>query len=107
MKKPIAPRKARRSPTRPDADNPEWTAATMARAVGIDDLPAPLRATLRRLGRPPKAEVKVPTSIRLSPDVLDHFRATGPGWQTRIDAILRKSIRPRARETIKRGATKP
>lgn len=40
----------------------------------------------------PKAEApKVSTTIRLSPGVLEHFRAGGPGWQTRIDEILRKA----------------
>lgn len=32
---------------------------------------------------------KVPVSIRLDADLIDHFRSTGPGWQTRINAILR------------------
>jgi len=35
-------------------------------------------------------DAKVHIHIRLSPTVLDHFRAGGPGWQTRIDEILRK-----------------
>jgi len=29
-------------------------------------------------------------SLRLDPDVLAHFRGTGPGWQSRINAALRK-----------------
>jgi uncharacterized protein (DUF4415 family) len=45
-----------------------------------------------RLGRP-KAEVtKERITIRLSHDVVSHFRATGAGWQTRIDAALRQYI---------------
>ena len=32
---------------------------------------------------------KVPVSIRLDADLIDHFRSTGRGWQTRINAILR------------------
>ena len=83
--------KKRRNPRKIDRDNPEWTADDFARAVPFSGLPAPLRTTLARRGRPPKAAVKVATSIRLSPDVLDHFKATGPGWQTRIDAALRKA----------------
>lgn len=43
---------------------------------------------LVRRGRPKAAEHKVPVSLRLSPDVLTRFKATGRGWQTRIDAIL-------------------
>ena len=49
------------------------------------------RATVRR-GRPPSATPKVSTTIRLSPDVIEHFRAGGRGWQTRIDAALREWI---------------
>ena len=30
--------------------------------------------------------------LRLSPDVLDHFRSGGPGWQTRINATLEKAV---------------
>jgi uncharacterized protein (DUF4415 family) len=46
----------------------------------------------RRRGRPPAAEPKVPIKIRLSADILARFRATGPGWQTRIDETLRKAL---------------
>ncbi len=49
------------------------------------------RATVRR-GRPPSANPKVSTTIRLSRDVIEHFRAGGRGWQTRIDAALREWI---------------
>lgn len=52
------------------------------------------RATVRRPGQrgPGKAPKKRLVSLRLSPEVLEHFRATGPGWQTRIDETLRKNI---------------
>jgi len=45
-----------------------------------------------RRGRPPVAKPKVSTTIRLSQDVIDHFRAGGKGWQTRIDEALREWI---------------
>ncbi len=48
-------------------------------------------ATVRR-GRPPAAKPKVSTTIRLSQDVVDHFKAGGSGWQTRIDRALRDWI---------------
>jgi uncharacterized protein (DUF4415 family) len=35
-----------------------------------------------------KAPVKERITIRLSPDVVQRFRATGDGWQTRVDAAL-------------------
>ncbi len=51
-----------------------------------------------RRGRrgPQKAPTKKLVSLRLSPEVIDHFKATGPGWQTRIDSTLLKSIKKRA-----------
>ncbi len=52
------------------------------------------RAPVRR-GRPPKDRPKVSTTIRLSQDVIDHFRAGGSGWQTRIDRALRDWIMQR------------
>ena len=47
---------------------------------------------LRPVGRP-KAEVtKERITIRLSPEVLEHFRSQGPGWQTRIDEVLKELV---------------
>ena len=45
----------------------------------------------RRRGRPAKADGdrKELVSLRLSPDVLAWLRGTGPGWQTRVDEMLR------------------
>ena len=47
---------------------------------------------VRRGGRPKKAAPKEAVSIRLDPDVLAHFRATGPRWQSRINAALRRAV---------------
>ena len=47
----------------------------------------------RRRGRPAgsvKADAKVAINLRVDPDVLTALRATGPGWQTRVNAILRE-----------------
>jgi uncharacterized protein (DUF4415 family) len=48
--------------------------------------------TLRRVGRPKDPSTKQPVSIRLSPEVLAYFKATGTGWQTRMDAVLRQYV---------------
>ncbi|HEX8480874.1 MAG TPA: BrnA antitoxin family protein [Allosphingosinicella sp.] len=47
-----------------------------------------------RRGRPPKpeAERKELVSIRLSPEVVQWLRASGPGWQTRIEDLLRREM---------------
>lgn len=72
--------------SRPDADNPEWTEAMAEAAVRLEALPEGLQRKLR--GRPRAAVTKQRTTLRLSREVLEQFRATGPGWQTRIDAAL-------------------
>jgi uncharacterized protein (DUF4415 family) len=46
---------------------------------------------IRRGGRPKKPAPKEAVSIRLDPDVVAHFRAGGPGWQSRINAALRRA----------------
>ena len=54
----------------------------------------PARGTLTRpAGRPKSDAPKKSVHLRLSPDVLAHFRSTGPGWQTRIDETLRKATK--------------
>ena len=58
----------------------------------------PASGTLTKPGRPKLANAKRSVHLRLSPDVLAHFRATGPGWQTRIDDVLRKAARLGARK---------
>ncbi len=45
---------------------------------------------------PQKAPTKRLVSLRLSPEVVDHFKAGGRGRQTRIDGVLREAIRKRA-----------
>jgi len=44
---------------------------------------------LRRVGRPPAAVTKERITIRLSREVVEQFRASGEGWQTRVDAALK------------------
>jgi uncharacterized protein (DUF4415 family) len=45
-----------------------------------------------RLQAPSKAPPKVATTLRLPPEVLAYFKATGPGWQTRIGEALKEWI---------------
>jgi uncharacterized protein (DUF4415 family) len=46
---------------------------------------------LRPRGRPPKENPKAQVTLRLDTEVLEHFKAGGPGWQTRINAVLRRA----------------
>ena len=51
-----------------------------------------------RRGRPPIANAKDSTAIRLSPEIIGHFKAGGLGWQTRINEALLDWIRSNASE---------
>lgn len=53
---------------------------------------AALVAMKRPRGRPKADETKVLTAIRLDADLLETFKATGKGWQTRVNAVLRQFI---------------
>ena len=61
--------------------------------LSVDGWPEKFARLPVRRGRPPLARPKVSTTIRLSQDVIDHFKASGRGWQTRIDNALRDWIR--------------
>lgn len=64
-------------------DAPEWTDEMFDRAeIRIGD------KVIRR-GRPPGSAKRL-VSLRLDEAVIDHFRAGGPGWQSRLNEALRK-----------------
>jgi uncharacterized protein (DUF4415 family) len=78
-------------------------AITAAAKSDLDALPlttsqlkamVPMRA-LR--GRPKSENKKVLISVRYSPEVLGYFKATGEGWQARMDAVLRQYVERKAR----------
>ena len=75
-----------------DEDNPEWTDEDFAKARPYDELPEELKRVFKRGRGPQKAPTKQLVSLRLSPDVLERFKASGPGWQTRIDGVLREHV---------------
>lgn len=78
--------------TKADRDNPEWTAADFARALPASELPEEIAAFFPKTRGAQKAPKKVAVSIRLSADVINYFKATGPGWQNRIDETLKKAV---------------
>lgn len=88
----------KRSKTSPTGqDNPEWTAETVSSArparevlPGLFGDAAAAEMLVPRRGRPPAVAPKQAVRLRLDPDVLAQFRATGPGWQTRINRALRQ-----------------
>jgi uncharacterized protein (DUF4415 family) len=77
-----------------DDDLPEWTDDQFARAqfsIGGKVI-RPAQGTLTKPGRPPAENPKRQVTLRLDPDVIEKFRATGKGWQSRINAELRKAL---------------
>jgi uncharacterized protein (DUF4415 family) len=70
------------------SDNPELTDEELREMVPFAQAFPDLAATIRKRG-PQKAARKVSTTIRLSAEVIEHFRAGGPGWQARIDDALK------------------
>lgn len=52
---------------------------------------------LIRRGRPPSDNPKQALKLRIDPDVVEYFRATGPGWQTRINDTLRRAAKLKVR----------
>lgn len=82
------------SRVRIDPENPEWTEAEFAAAKGPEALPPELLAafpkTRARGGRPAGSDKQL-VSIRLDKEVVEKFKAGGAGWQTRINAALRRA----------------
>jgi uncharacterized protein (DUF4415 family) len=81
-----------------DADSPEWTEEMFARArLGAEVLPPEVLAAFGKpRGRPKAIASKVAVKLRLDPDVIEGFKAAGPGWQTRINATLKDALAKRA-----------
>jgi uncharacterized protein (DUF4415 family) len=74
------------------SDNPPLTKEDFARARPFEEIFPELAESFRRFRGAQKAPTKIPVSIRLSREVVDHFKAGGPGWQTRIDEALAKVV---------------
>lgn len=77
-------------------DFPEMTEEELANMRPAREVMPPeffvaVEALRRARGRPPVEHPRKLVSIRLDQDVLDKFKATGKGWQTRINETLRKA----------------
>ncbi len=76
-----------------DRDNPEWTEEDFARSRPASEYPDLLDAMARQRSRgAQKAATKTPVSLRLDADLVAVLRASGRGWQARVNAILRKAV---------------
>ena len=54
------------------------------------------RAVFKKAGRPKSANPRQIISLRLPPEVIARWKATGPGWQTRMAKRLERAPLPRA-----------
>jgi uncharacterized protein (DUF4415 family) len=72
-----------------DPNDAEGSRAWLERA----DLVRRSKVVRRGKRGPQKAPTKKLVSLRLSPEVIEHFKAGGPGWQTRIEQTLLESIK--------------
>lgn len=86
------------------SDNPEWTRDDFRKARKFADVFPDLVASIKRGRGPNKMPTKKLVTLRLSAAVVDHFKAMGPGWQTRIDETLQQAVRQRSSGTKKRAS---
>ena len=75
------------------SDNPEWDESGLKSAKPFRDVFPEIGAKMEKNlgGRPKKENPKQAVSIRLDAEVIAKFRATGPGWQTRINDVLKNA----------------
>lgn len=75
-------------------DAPEWSDEVFQRAEVRDGdrVVRPASGTLTKRGRPKLESPKRQITLRLDGDLIDRLRETGPGWQRRINEILRKAV---------------
>ena len=91
-------KRRKRNPERAGRDNPVWTDQTVKRARPAREvLPklyseAVAEKMLRPRGRPKTGKARIAISLRLPPETLARWKATGPGWQTRMAEKLKKAV---------------
>jgi len=85
-----------------DDESPELTAADFARAKRMRDvMPDVVEAMKRGRGRPKLAQPKERVSLRLDSKIIAAYRATGDGWQSRINAVLARALPKTKRRSVK------
>jgi uncharacterized protein (DUF4415 family) len=100
----------RKNPSRPNAENPEWSEEDFRRArPALEVLPKEVvEAILRYRGQrgPQKSPTKELISLRVDRDVAAAYRATGRGWQTRANEALRTYIKDERTTRRSSGGTR-
>ena len=75
-----------------EAENPEWTEEDFARARPFKEVFPEQFKAWKRMGRPPVAAPKVHIGFRLAADVVAGIRATGKGYNARVEKVLRNAL---------------
>jgi uncharacterized protein (DUF4415 family) len=75
-----------------DNDNPEWTEEDFERAKPFREVFPRQHAAWKKRGRPPAVTPKVHIGFRLAADVVDGLRATGRGYNARVEKVLREAL---------------
>jgi uncharacterized protein (DUF4415 family) len=75
-----------------DLEDFEWTAAEIKASKKVNSLPKSLQQKIaaRKTRGPQVSPTKISTTIRLSSEVVESFKATGAGWQSKIDLALKQ-----------------
>jgi len=77
----------------PDEDAPEWTEAMFREAKPLKEVfPAMYASWQKTRGRPKVDKHKKITTFKLSQEVIDAIKATGKGYNARVDAALRAAF---------------
>ena len=76
----------------PSASQDKAIRAAIAADTDTHELPAEAFQQLRPLGRPRIESPKAPLTMRVDADILQALRASGQGWQTRVNALLREAV---------------
>jgi uncharacterized protein (DUF4415 family) len=90
--------KRKRNPEKSDRENPVWTKATFARSREAPEVLPELFGSavaakmVKPRGRPKTGRARALISLRVPQDTLKRWKATGPGWQTRMSEALTKAL---------------
>lgn len=73
-------------------ESPPLTDEELAQAKSFADVFPALAEKMSKGGRPRSERPKLAVSIRLDQEVVDRFKADGPGWQSRVNEVLRNAV---------------
>ena len=75
-----------------DEENPEWTPEATAAARPFKEVFPHQHKTWKKMGRPPVGTPKVHIGFRLAADVVEGIRASGKGYNARVEKVLREAL---------------